>query len=273
MKIPMFKYDLIVNAIIAGVLIATVCGIMSFFTVLRRSAFATHSLSHMSLTGAAMGGVFGFSPLIGQMIINICSAIIIGTVSEKIKKNDLTVGVILVFVMGLGSYFLFLYQNNYAGGVMNILFGDILSVSNDQLKLLLLMSIFIIIVLLIIFRSLIFVTIDPVIAEAKRVPTKLLSTIYLILLALTITMACQIVGVLLVFSMLIIPGAIAVQWFKSTKSIIISSIIIANFSVLLSLIISFYYNVQFSFCITTLLSTLYTLKFIYLYSYKKFIAY
>lgn len=255
----MWAYDFMQNALFAGIIVASISAIVSVFIVLRRMVFATHALGHMSITGFALASILGFPGMLGQLLLNLLAATVMGVLGDKIKKNDLIVGVILSFVLGFGAYFLFLYQNNYAGGVMSVLFGNILAVSNLQIHLLVYIAIFTLILLLIIARPLLFASIDPVIAESKNVPLRLISLLFFLLVALTVSMACQIVGALLLFVLLVIPGAIAIEIGDNIYKIIIISIITANVAMLLSLCIAYQYNLPVSFCLTMLLSGMYFL--------------
>jgi len=245
------------NALIAGLIIASICGMVSVLVVLRRTAFASHALGHMSLTGAAAAALLGISTIIGQLSLNLVATIIMGLMGDKIKKNDLVVGVVLTFILGCGTYFLFLFQNNYAGGVMSILFGNILAISVTQIKLLIVLAGIILFILIIFARPLIFASIDPVVAAAKNISLRTLAIVFFIVLAITVSMACQIVGVLLVFTLLIIPGAIGIQWADRIYSIILISIFVANLAVTSSLYIAYYFNLPVSFCITMLLTVIY----------------
>jgi zinc/manganese transport system permease protein len=255
----MWVYDFMQHALYAGLIIATVCGVVSVFVVLRRSAFAAHALGHMSLTGAAGAALIGVSAITGQLLLNILCAIIMGLMGDKVKKNDLAVGVVLTFVLGLGAYFLFLFQNNYAGSVMSILFGNILAVSSQQIYILLVLAVIILLTLAIVVRPLIFASIDPVLANSKNVAVKFLAVLFFVLLALTVSMACQIVGALLVFVMLIIPGAIGMQWGDSIYKITFISVVVANLTVVIALYIAYYFNLPTSVCITMILSLIYFL--------------
>ncbi|MCC2625572.1 MAG: transporter permease [Burkholderiales bacterium] len=258
----MWAYDFMQNAILSGIIVATICGIVSVFVVLRRSAFAAHALSHMSLTGAAMGMLLGFPAIWGQLIVNLIAALFMGLLSDKVKKNDLAIGVVLTFVLGLGAYFLFLFQNNYSGGVLTILFGNILTVSKEQLFVLVMLSLGILVILGIFARPLLFASLDPTLAEAKNLPIRFLSILFFCILAITVSMACQIVGALLIFVLLIIPGAIAGLWCDGFYKSVLVSIIIANISVFISLCIAYQFNLPTSFCITTLMSFIYTISYI-----------
>ncbi len=249
----MWAYEFMQNALLSGLIVATICGIVSVFVVLRRTAFAAHALGHMSLTGAAGAALLGISGLVGQLLLNAVAAVAMGLMGEKVKKNDLAIGVVLTFVLGLGAYFLFLFQNNYAGSVMSILFGNIFAVSHVQLIQLSALAVLILLTMLIISRPLIFASIDPVVASSKNVPLKLLSVVFFLVLAVTVSMACQVVGALLVFVLLIIPGAIGMQWGRTITATILISVISANLAIIIALYISYIFDLPASFCITMLL--------------------
>ena len=183
----MLEYDFMQHAFMAGTIIALICGIISVFVVLRRNAFAAHALSHTSLTGASGAMLIGFSTLTGQLALNIVAGIFMGIIGDKVKKNDLAVSIVLTFFLGLGTYFLFLYQNHYAGDIMGIFFGNILSVSITQIKVLLGLSVFVLILLCASGRQLLFASIDPVIAKAHHLSLRALSILFFIILAIAIS--------------------------------------------------------------------------------------
>jgi len=250
----MWAYSFMQNALIAGLIVSTVCGVVSVFVILRRTGFAAHALGHMSLTGASGAVLLGMSSILGQLLLNGIAAIVMGLMGDKVKKNDLAIGVVLTFVLGLGAYFLFLFQNNYAGSVMSILFGNIFAVSYSQIYQLSGLAVLVLAVMLVISRPLIFASIDPSVAESKNVKVRMLSVIFFLVLAVTVSMACQVVGALLVFVLLIIPGAIGVQWGESILGITGISILVANLALVGSLYLSYYFDLPVSFCLTMLLS-------------------
>lgn len=252
-----FGYEFMQNAFIAGTIIAFICGLISVFVVLRRSAFAVHALGHTSLTGSSGAMLLGFSGITGQLVINLLAAFIMGLLGDKIRKNDLAIGVVFSFFLGLGAYFLFLYHNNYAGGIMDVLFGNILAVSYYQIKVLLLLSFFVLVVLLICFRPLLFASIDPVLASSKMVPAKFLNILYFLLIAISVSMGCQVVGVLLIFVLMVLPGAIASQWCQGVYKLILLSICTSVLSVWGALFLSYYFNLPISFCVTMILCGVY----------------
>jgi zinc/manganese transport system permease protein len=258
----MWEYEFMHNAFIASSIIATICGIISVFVVIRRTAFASHALSHTSLTGAAAASLVHLSPLSGELIVNILAASFMGLISPHIKKADLTIGVVLSFFLGLGVYFLFLFQNNYSGSVMSILFGNILVVSVIQIHELLFLGAIIVVVLLFILRSLLFASLDPTIALSQKIPLSKLNIIFFILLAITVSMACQIVGALLVFILLVIPGAIANDWCDGIYSSILLSVISANCATFFALVLAYKFDVPVSFCLSMLMTLFYSFRYV-----------
>lgn len=256
----MFEYDFMINAFLSGAIISIICGIVSYFVIVRRVAFAAHALGHISLTGAAGAAILGMPPMAGLLALNIVSAVIMGIIGDRIKKSDLAVGIVLTFFLGLGAYFLYLYQTGYSGGVMAIMFGDILAVSRNQIYLLIILGLIILLMLAVITRPLLFSSIDPTLAYAKLIPVRILSVLFFIIVAITVSMACQVVGALLIFALLVGPGAVASEVCDGFYSSVIVSVSVSLFTVLISLTLSFYINLPASFCITMIISFLYLLS-------------
>nr|WP_156860404.1 metal ABC transporter permease [Francisella frigiditurris] len=261
-RISVFSYTFMQYAFIAGTIIAFICGVISFFVIIRRLSFASHALGHISLTGAAGAVLINISAMTGQLFINLVAGLLMGAFGDKIKKNDIAIGIVLTFFLGLGTYFLFLYQTGYSGSVMSILIGNILTVTLEQIYILLGLAIFTIILLISIARPLFISSLDPVFAESKNIPNKLLSILLFVAIAITVSMACQVVGILLVFSLLIGPAAIATQWVDGFYKPIILSTIISIASVWSAIIAAYYIDVPISFFITSIICGLYVISIV-----------
>lgn len=253
----MFSYTFMLYAFLAGTIIAIICGIISFFVIIRRLSFASHALGHISLTGASGAVLLHLSAMTGQLAINLIAGILMGALGDKVKKNDIAIGIVLTFFLGLGTYFLFLYQSGYSGSVMSILVGNILTVSLEQIYILLGLAIFVIVLLTIIARPLFISSIDPVFAQSKQVSNRLLSILLFICIAITVSMACQVVGILLVFSLLIGPAAIATQWVDGFYKPIALSTMVSVLTVWSGITAAYYIDVPISFFITTIICFLY----------------
>lgn len=196
------------HALLAGTLVAIACGLIGPFVISRGMSFAVHGTSELAFTGAAAGLLIGGNPVAGAYIGALFVAGILGTLGNRERERDSTIGVILAFGLGLGVLFLS-YYHGFATQATNILFGNIFGVGSGQLITLLVISLLVLVALFIIYRPLLFASVDPEVAQAKGVPTRLLGIVFLFILALTVTSAAQIVGTLLVLSLAITPAAAA----------------------------------------------------------------
>ena len=196
------------HALVAGTLIALICGVLSPFVLIRQMAFAVHGAAELSVTGAAAGLVLIGDPVVGALSGSVVVAGLIGSLGERPRERDSAIGVVLAGGLGLGILLLSQYQG-FASAATSILFGDIFAISADQIWLLVVLALVVLVGLGLIYRPLLFASVDPELAEASGVATRLLGIAFLLLLAVTVTEAAQVVGTLLVLSLAIIPGAAA----------------------------------------------------------------
>ena len=196
------------HALLAAALVGIACGLIGPFVISRGMAFAVHGTSELAFSGAAAGLLAANNPVLGAYAGSLVIAAVLGVLGGRARERDATIGVILAFGLGLGVLFLS-YYHGFATQATNILFGNIFGVSNDQLLALLLVAIGSLLVLLFMFRPLLFASVDPEVAQARGVPVRLLGVVFLFVLALTVTSAAQIVGTLLVLSLAITPAAAA----------------------------------------------------------------
>ena len=200
------------NAYLAGTLIAIIAGIMGYFVVLRRQSFASHSLANVGFAGATGAALFGIPPIIGLFIAGVLAAIGMQTLNQAERErqhNDIAVGAILTASLALGFLFIFLSTSEYAANIYTVLFGNVLGISDADVNLIGWSTLVLVVIMFCIARPLFFASIDPDVASAQGVPVRTLSLVYLILLALVVAVAVQIVGVLLIFALLVTPAAIA----------------------------------------------------------------
>lgn len=247
----LFGYAFMRHAFMAGTLAAIVSSIIGYFVVLRSQNFASHALSHIGFAGAAAAGLVGLAPATGQLALTVLAAICMGGLGEKASKSDVAIGITLAFALGLGVLFLYFYAN-FAGRAMSILFGDLLGVSTSLLKAMLFYSFISLAGIILIARPLLFSTLEPELAEAKGVSLRLVSIIFLILVAIAITEASQVVGILLVFTLLIGPAASALCCTHRFWSGIGLSILIGVAIVWLGIILTYLTNWPASFWISAL---------------------
>jgi zinc/manganese transport system permease protein len=196
------------HALIAGTLIGIIAGLIGPFVVTRNMAFAVHGAAELSFTGAAAGLVVAGDPVAGALVGSLVVATAIGLLGVRDRERDSAIGVILAFGLGLGVYLLGLYRG-FATEATNILFGQIFGIGDGQLWLLLGVAIAVLVTMAVLYRPLLFASVDHEVAEARGVRTRLVGVLFLYVLALTVTEAAQIVGTLLVLSLAITPAAAA----------------------------------------------------------------
>jgi len=204
----LLRYEFVQNALLSGALIAVVAGFVGPFVVSRNMSFAVHGIAEVGFTGAAGGVLFGIDPVIGLLVGAVLAAVGIGTLGVRLRDRDVAIGSILAFGLGLGVLFLTLYTR-YATEAFTILFGTITAVSRAEVILLSLLGVLTLAALAAISRPLMFASVDPEVAEARGVPVRALSIAFLLILAVAVAEAVQVVGVLLVLTLLITPAASA----------------------------------------------------------------
>ena len=244
-------YDFVQNAIAAGIVIAIVSGIVSRFVVARSMAFAVHALAELGFTGAAGAILFGLSPLLGLLTGTAVTALFIGGLGVRVRERDSVVGIVMAFGLGLGVLFLFLGPR-YATEAFTLLFGTITGVTRDDVALLLGIGAVTLVVLGLIYRPLTFATVDPEVAAARGVPVAGLAVVFLLIMAAAVAEAVQVVGVLLILTLLITPGATAERLTAQPGRAIAYSVGVALFCVLGGIFLALVTDIPVSVFVTTL---------------------
>lgn len=255
----MFQYEFMQYAFLAGTIAAILAGAVGYFIIIRNLSFAAHALGHIGFAGASGGLLIGLSPITGQFILTVLAAIGIGALGDRISKNDMVIGIILSFCLGLGTLFLHFY-GGYAGQAMIILFGNLLGVTQHDLQTMFWLMILSLIALGIISRRLLFSSFEPELAEAKGMSLFWTSILFVIIIAVSVTLASQVVGVILVFLLAIGPAAIAVQWTHHFWSGIIFSIVSAILIVWIGITLSYVTDWPISFWISALVFGIYLIS-------------
>jgi zinc/manganese transport system permease protein len=196
------------HALIAATLVAIVSGLIGPFVITRRAAFAVHGVAELSFTGAVAGLLWADDAVLGALLGSLVVAATIGVLGAREHERDSAIGVTLAFGLGVGVYLLS-RTNGFARKAADILFGQIFGVSNGQLALLLVVAGVVLLAMVVMYRPLLFASVDPEVAEARGVPVRALGLAFLFVLAVTVTEAAQIVGTLLVLSLAITPAAAA----------------------------------------------------------------
>jgi zinc/manganese transport system permease protein len=242
-------YQFMQHAIEAGTLTALVAGVTGYFVVLRRSAFTAHAFSEIGFAGAAGAVLCGIPPLAGLLLGSNLGGLGIALLGRRAINRDTQIGIVLAFSLGLGLLFISLYVG-YATETYSILFGEILGVSYGQVLETVVATAGILVGVGVIYRPLLFTSLDEDVAEAKGMPMLALGVAFMVIVAVAVSFAVQVTGVLLVFSLMVTPGATAQYLASRSSRAIAASVIIALVATWIGLFFAFYTPYPVSFFIT-----------------------
>ena len=245
----LFSYPFMRHAFLAGTIVAVLAGIVGYFVVVRQSSFAAHALSEIGFAGASGAIAYGFSAVGGLLVMSLLGAGLIGLLGKRLRGRDAVIGTVLAFSLGLGSYFLTRYKGN-ASGAFGLLFGEILGISVHDIWVIALAGAVTLIATAAIYRPLLFSSLDEDVAEARGVPIRGLSVAFFLLVAVAVTAAVQVVGVLLIFSLLVTPGAIADRVCRTPARAIGLGVMLSLAFVWASLIITYYSDFPVGFLVS-----------------------
>ena len=252
----MLTYDFMQNAFAASGIVAVVCGLTGFFLVLRAQTFAGHALSHVGFAGATGAVLIGLSPLWGLIAMTLVGGIGMGLLGERLHQRDVAIGIVLAMSLGLGLLFLNFFTS-YAAQATALLFGNILGIDAATVWTLLLLGIAAVAALAVIARPLLFASLQPELAEARGVSLRLLSVLFLAIVALAVAECAQIVGVLLVFALMVGPAAAAQRLSARFWNSIALAVGLALSEAWAGLVLAFYTDWPTSFWITALSGAVY----------------
>jgi len=257
----MFEYDFMVNAFAASGIVAVLAGIVGYFLVMRGQTFAGHALSHVGFTGATGAVLIGVSPLWGMVGFTLAAGLSMGALGERLAGRDVAIGVVLSLSLGCGLLFLHFFTA-YATQVTALLFGNVLGVTVETLVVLAGIGAASLIALGAIMRPLVFATLQPELAEAKGVSLRFVSMLFLAIAALTVAACTQIVGVLLVFTLMVGPAAAAQNLTTRLSRGVALAAFFALAQAWLGITLAFYTDWPTSFWITALAALVYGLSLV-----------
>jgi zinc/manganese transport system permease protein len=249
--LTMLDYDFMRNAFAAAGVAAVVSGVVGYFLVLRGQTFAGHALSHIGFAGATGAVLIGIASVWGLVGFTVAAAAGIGLLGERVSGRDVAIGIVLSLALGLGLLFLH-YYTAFATQATALLFGNVLAVDRATIATLIALAAITLLGLAVIMRPLIFATLQPELAEAKGVPLRLVSTAFLVIVALAVSQSAQIVGILLVFALMVGPPATAQRLARGLWGGMALSAGLALAEAWLGLVIAYHTDWPVSFCIATL---------------------
>jgi zinc/manganese transport system permease protein len=247
---------LVQNSLIAGALLGIMGGLIGVFVMTRDMSFAVHGISELSFAGAALALLFGLNIALGATLGSIVAAAIIAIMGSRAKDRNSMIAVLMPFGLGIGILALALYEGR-AANKFGLLTGQIIAVDDPQVFWLIATSLVVVSALLVIWRPLSFASLDLEVAEARAVPTKTLGIIFMLLLALAVAASVQVVGALLVMTLLVTPAAAALRLTSSPVLVPVLSVSFAVVSVVGGILLALGGGLPISPYVTTLSFAIY----------------
>ncbi|WP_309110398.1 metal ABC transporter permease [Saccharothrix sp.] len=230
-------YDFVQQMLIAGVVLGLTAGLLGPLVVTRKMAFAVHGTAELAFTGGAAALLLGIGVGYGALAGSVVAALLLGLLSRRDADRDSVIGAILAFGLGLGVLFLALYKGR-AANKFGLLTGQIVAVGSTDMWLLIGTAAAVIAVLAFIYRPLHFSSVDAAVATARGVPVRTLSVVFFVLVGVATALSVQIVGALLVLSLMITPAAAASRVTASPVKATILAIVFAETAVVLGILLS-----------------------------------
>jgi zinc/manganese transport system permease protein len=248
--------SLVRNSLFAGAVLGLIGGLISSFVMMRDLPFAVHGVSELSFAGASGALLLGANVVAGSLVGSLLAAVLIGVLGTRARDRNSIIGVLMPFGLGLGVLFLALYQGR-AANKFGLLTGQIVAINDPQLRWLIGTAVVVLIGLMVIWRPLVFASTDPELAEARGVPVAMLSLVFMILLGLTVAISIQIIGALLVLSVICTPAAAAMRVTASPRLVPVLSMTFGFVSVLGGILLALGSSVPISPYVTTLSFAIY----------------
>jgi zinc/manganese transport system permease protein len=239
------------NGFIGGAIVAVAAGLLGYFVVIRQHAFAAHALAHIGFPGATAAILVGAPVTAGLAVFCLAGGLAIGFFGKRLDEREIATGTILAFATGLGVLFSSLASKS-SSTVTNVLFGNLLAISSQQLVVFAGFTALLLVALGVVARPLAFASVNPQVAEARGVPVRALGVVFMVLLALVVTMAVQVVGTLLLFGLVVTPSAAALALTARPALVALIGTALALGAVVVGLVLSAMFNLPPSFFIVTI---------------------
>jgi zinc/manganese transport system permease protein len=247
----LFRYAFMQHAFEAGTIVALSAGVIGYFVVLRGLSFAAHALSHIGFAGATGAVLVGVAPIVGLLVFTMSAGAVMGALGQRLRGRDVTIGLVMAWSLGLGLLFTRLYKGS-ANLAIGILFGQIFGITSQDVAVTFIAGLLTVLLVVAVYRPLLFATLDEEVAEAKGVPVRGLSIAFMVVLAVAVSEAVQVVGVLLIFALIVAPAAIAERFTTRPSRGVLLAAIVAVLFTWAGLTIAYYLPYPVGFFITTI---------------------
>jgi zinc transport system permease protein len=237
----MMQYEFMKTALVAGLMLSVLCGVVGVYVVLNRIVFIGDGVAHAAFGGIGLGYLLGIDPLILALVAAVLSAAGIGAVSRSKVSEDTAIGVFLAMGMALGVLFMSM-STGYSRDLFDYLFGNILAVSWIDVRIMIVLTVVITLLALALYKEFLILSFDPHYGEALGLPVSRLKMLLLCMVAFTVVMLIKMVGIIMVIAMLTIPAAISRQHLCDLRKIIALSVILGMIFVTSGLLVSYAFD-------------------------------
>ncbi|WP_020417062.1 metal ABC transporter permease [Amycolatopsis sp. ATCC 39116] len=244
------------TALLAAAVLGLVAGVLGPLIVTRRMSFAVHGTAELAFTGAAGALLLGVGVEFGALAGAVIAALLLGLLGGRESDRDSVIGAILSFGLGLGVLFLWFYPGR-AANKFGILVGQIVSIETTNLIVLVIAALVVLAVLALIYRPLLFASVDPHVAAARGVPARTLSVVFAVLVGVATALGVQIVGALLVVAMMVTPAAAAARLTASPWKATVLAVVFAETAALGGIVLSLAPGAPVSAFVTAIAFTIY----------------
>ena len=237
------QYGFMQRAFLVGILLAVITPCIGITIVLKRMSMIGDALSHSSLAGVVLGLILGVNPVAGAVVMCIVAALGIEAIRKKIPRySEVAISIVMSAGIGLAGVLSGFVENG--ASLNSFLFGSIVSISEGELALVVVISVLVLAAVLFFYRELFYIGFDENAARVSGVPVRQINFMFTILTALTVSVASRTVGALIVSSMLVVPIACGMQMGKSYKNTLIGAICVAVFTTIAGLVLSYYVGIK-----------------------------
>lgn len=258
--IEIFQYEFMQRAFIAAVLVSVACGVVGTYVVIKRIVSLSGGISHAAFGGVGLGYFLGLNPVLAAIPFSILSAIGIGTINHRVKvSEDTAIGILWSVGMALGIIFINLTPG-YAPDLFSYLFGNILTVANSDLVIMLILDLIIIAMVFLFQREFLAISFDEEFSKVVGMHSELIYMLLLSLVALSVVVLIKVVGIILIIALLSIPAAISKQFTYDIKKVMIFSVVIGMILNVIGLLLSYIFNLASGATIILVLGIAFTVS-------------
>jgi zinc transport system permease protein len=240
--LQLLQFEFMQNALLAGLLISLACGVIGVFVVVKRIVFISGGIAHAAYGGIGIGYFLGINPVLGAIVFSLLSALGMGAVQRKTaERADTIIGAMWAIGMAVGIIFVDLTPG-YKEGLMSYLFGSILTVPTVNLWMMLGLNLLILLLVTLFYKELLAISFDETFATVQNVPVNAIYVILLTLIGFTVVMMMQVVGMIMVIALLTMPAAIAAQYARGLKQMMVGATALSVLFTVIGLLLSYYAN-------------------------------